>query len=152
MTDPATLRASFVAMLRDIPALVALHENDADNIVDYVEEENGDLFNTIWGLRSPKLLVVHQGTRPSGGQTTMWAQDFSLMVRQVGSPSAVLVAILDGIPATLGNGLKLILQRVHADYQPMSLPSMRRAVIPVSDQSSKDYWEITTTFISRGFE
>jgi len=151
MIDPAILRANQAAALREIPDLVNLLGGDALNIVDYEEEDNGDLFNTIFSLDPPKLLVVYQGTSPSGGFPTLWQHNFSWIVRVSGSPTAVLSAIVDGI-RTGGSGLQFLYDSIHDKYQPMSLPQMRRAVIPVSERASKDYWEITTSFISRGGE
>lgn len=151
MTDPATLRAEQVTALRQIPGLVALLGGLTANIVDYQEELNGDLLNTIVGLEPPKLLVVYQGTKPTGGQRSLWEHDFSWIVRVSGSPTAVLAAIVNG-SRTGGTGLPFVSDSINTNYHPMTTPTMRRAYIPVSDRSSMDYWEISTSFTSRGFE
>jgi len=151
MIDPAELRAAQVTALREIPEVVTLLGADADNIVDYVEEENGDLFNTIWGLAPPKLLVVYQGTAPSGGSQSMWLHSFSWVIRVAGSPTALFTAIVNGI-RTGGSGLPFIHDSISDVYHPMGIPTMRRSVIPVSDTASKDYWEILTSYTSRGVE
>lgn len=151
MIDPATLRAAQVAALREIPELVALLDGSDGNIVDYEEEDNGDLANTIASLVPPKLLVVYQGTNPTGSARAMWQHNFSWVLRVSGSPSAVLAAILNG-RRTAGSGLPFLNDSIDNNYHPMTLPTMRRAYIPVSDRSSMDYWEISTSFTSRGFE
>jgi len=151
MIDPATLRAAQVTALREIPGVVALLGASTENIVDYIEQENGDLFNAIWSLSPPKLLVVYQGTNPSGGSTNMWQHNFSWIIRVSGSPTALFAAIMNG-SRTGGNGLPFVHDSINNVYHPMGIPSMRRSVIPVSDMASKDYWEITTSYTSRGIE
>lgn len=151
MIDPAILRAAQVTALREIAALVTLVGGSTANIVDYEEEENGDLFNTVFALAPPKILVVYQGTTPSGQYPSVWQHNFSWIIRVAGSPTAVFAAIVNGV-RTGGSGLALLLDSIHDKYEPMSLPQMRRAVIPISDRASKDYWEITTSYLSRGNE
>jgi hypothetical protein len=151
MIDPSLLRASLVENLQKIDPLIALFDGDTTNILEYVEEENGDLLNTIFGLNSPKMIVVYQGTNPVGGQRSMWQHNFSFVFRVPTSPTAVLAAIVSGT-VTGGSGLPFVFDTIHPAYEPMTLPTMRRAVIPVSDRASKDYWEITTSLNSRGIE
>lgn len=151
MIDPATLRAAQVTALREIPGVVALLGGNTANIVDYVEQDNGDLFNTIWGLSPPKLLVVYQGSAPSGGSRSMWQHSFSWVMRVSTSPTALFAAIVNGV-RTGGNGLPFVHDSINNAYHPMTIPTMRRSVIPVSDTASKDYWEILTSYTSRGVE
>jgi hypothetical protein len=150
MIDPADLRSGLVAALRDIPAVVTL-VGSAQNIREYEEEENGDLLNTIFGLPVPTILVVYQGSNAAGGPRSLWQHQVSLIVRTATSPTALFAAIVNGVRTT-GGGLPLVHDTIHASYSPMAIPAMRRAFIPVSERSSKDYWEITTSFISRGIE
>jgi hypothetical protein len=151
MKDPGELRSDLVDTLRDIPALVASLDNDAENIVEYVEEENGDLFNTIFQLVAPKILVVYQGSRPSGGAIPMWAHDYGLILRTTGSPTALFAAIINGVPAS-GGGLTFMQYQIDPAYESTSIPTLRRAVVPVGENSSRDYWELSLTYQSRGFE
>lgn len=151
MTDPSTLRAALVTALREIGGLVSLVEFNAENIVDYVEETNGDLFNTIFALDPPKVLVVYSGTQPAGGTRSLWQHSFSLIVRVSVSPTAIFAAIVNG-SRTGGSGLPFVHDQISNVYEPMAIPSMRRAVIPVGDTSSRDYWEILTSYTSRGVE
>lgn len=151
MIDPAILRAAQVTSMRSISGLVDLLGADPGNIIGYDEEDNGDLLNTIFSLEPPKLLVVYQGTVPAGGARSMWQHNFSWIVRVSVSPTAVFSAILSGT-VTGGSGLSFVFDTIHPAYEPMSLPSMRRSIIPVSDRASRDYWEITTSFMSRGIE
>jgi hypothetical protein len=145
VTSPDILRSNLVAKLRDIPSLVALLGGNAANIVEFIEETEGDSFGTITKLKPPKLLVMYTGTLPRT-QMEYWQHNFSLITRVSGSPSAVFQQIVDGIPAG-GSGLRMLYEPIHFAVHPMEIPSMQRRVIPVSEQSSFDYWEILTSFV-----
>jgi hypothetical protein len=150
MISPDTIRANFVEALRSISSLVALLGNDADNIEEYVEEENGDLFATIRKLEPPKLLVAHQGTGLSGGQMSVWRHDFALILRPSSSAGAIFAEIVNGIPS--GSSLPMLNHPVHAKYHQMAVPTSLRRSIPVTEATSFDYWEILTNFTSKGFD
>lgn len=147
MTSPDTIRAAFVTKLRAISSLVALLGNSTSNIVEYVEETGGDSFGQIQKLlmNPPKLLVMHQGTIPRGVRE-LWQHQFSLVIRVSTSPAAVFKQVVDGVP-TGGSGRPMLYEPVVAGVHSMEVPSLSRRVIPISDQSSFDYWEITTSFV-----
>jgi hypothetical protein len=143
VTSSDTIRAAFVAKLRDIDSLVALLGNDAANIVEFVEEMEGDSFGRIYNLRPPKLLVMFQGIVPRGSPRELWQHNFTVTVR-ASSPDAIFKEFVDGIPST-GTG-KMLYEVVVAGVHSMELPTLQRRIIPVSETSSFDYWEITTAF------
>lgn len=136
MTNPDELRAALVAKLRAIPDLVTAVGGDSDAIVEYVEEEEGDWFSTIVSLESPCLIVACQGITPRTGME-YWQYNFSMVLMARWSPFAAFQAIVDGA----------MNETLIAGVHPMQLPSMTRRSIPVSEQSSFDYWEINTAFV-----
>lgn len=145
MTSPDAIRSAFVGKLRAIAALVALLGADDDNVVEYVEEDEGDSFAAIATLRPDQVLVIYQGTLPMT-ERQLWRHSFSIILRPRGSPAAVFKQIVDGVP-TGGGGLSMLYETVVAGVLPMEVPTMSRRVIPVGENSSFDYWEITTAFI-----
>lgn len=151
MIDPATLRTAFVNALKDIPALVAALGASASNIEEYVDQNEGDLFSKIASLKAPRLLVIYSGTNQAGGQS-LWRHAFSLIVCASGSPTAIYALVINGVPASGGNTRTMLEYPIHAKYHQMEVPQLSRRVIPVSETSSFDYWEITTAFVSTGYE
>jgi hypothetical protein len=145
VTNPDILRANLVTKLRDIPSLVALLGGDPANIVEFIEQAEGDSFGTIAKLSPPKLLVMYTGSVPRT-QMEYRQHNFSLIPRVSGSPVAIYEQIEDGIPVS-GTGLKMLYEPIHFAVHPMEVTSMQRRVIPVSEQSSFDYWEILTSFV-----
>lgn len=152
MIDPATLRTALVNALKDIPALVSALGNSAANIEEYVEQNEGDLFSKIASLKAPRLLVLYNGTGFAGGTRELWRHTFSLIVAATGSPTAVFALVVNGVPASGGNTRVMLEYPIHAQYHQMEVPQLSRRVIPVSESSSFDYWEITTAYVSRGYE
>lgn len=148
MTSPDTLRSALVTKLKAIAALVTLLGGDADNIVEYVEENEGDSFGAIARLAPPCLLVMYTGTTPATGRE-LWRHNFSIIVRVSGSPAAIYKQIVDGVP-TGGSGVRMLMEPLAAGVHPMEIPALQRRVIPVSDQSSFDYWEILIAFTEIG--
>lgn len=136
MTNPDTIRAALVAKLKLVPALVSALDDDAGNIVEHVEEAAGDWFSTVTSLEAPRLLVACQGVSPRTGME-YWQYNFSLILMPSGSPFAAFTAIAD----------RMLTVTLVAGVHPMQLPTMSRRSIPVSEQSSFDYWEINTSFV-----
>lgn len=147
MISPDTIRAAFAAKLRDIAALVALFGGDGDNIVEYVDEEAGDVWSTIYALDPGKLLVVYQGTAPRSGRRELWQHNFSLIWKTDGSPAAVFKQIVDGVPED--ETLPMLNVEIVTTAHQMNTPSMGRRSIPVADGTALDYWEITTGFVEK---
>lgn len=146
MTSPDSIRAAFVAKLKAIPSLVTLLGNNANNIVEYVEETGGDSFGTIQKLimNPPKLLVMYQGHTPRTGRE-LHQHNFSVIIRASGSPGAIFKEFVDGAVTGASGPGKMLYEPVLGTHS-MEVPSMSRRTMPTSDQSSLDYWEITTSF------
>ena len=138
-----TIRRLFVLKLRAISSLTTLL-GGTSHIIEYVEEEEGDIFTTIANLRPNHLLVAYQGTEPSG-ERGCWAHHYSLFFKPGGSPSVIFSAIVDGVPA--GESLKMFLLPLTPGLHPMDNPSLSRRRTPVGDFTGYDYWEITTAFV-----
>lgn len=144
MTSADTIRAALVTKLRAISALVALVGNSTANIVEYVEEDEGGSFGIISRLDPPKLIVMWEGTE--GQEVRLnWKHAFSIIVRVSGSPAAVFKQFCEGIPT--GSSLPMLNEVIVTGVRPMSMPKFKRRVIPVSEHSSFDYWEIQTSFL-----
>ncbi len=151
MKSSSELRSSLVAMYRSIPSLISILDSDESHVVDYKEELNGDLFSTIAELEPNRILVCHTSVIPSGGSITLWQHNFSVIIRVASSPDLVFKEMLDGIPEE-GDGLSMFLTQIDSVYHSMSVPTLQRRVVPLSEKSSFDYWEVNFGFTSRGFE
>lgn len=151
MLDPTILRADFVAALRLNPTLMALLEQNPDNVVEYIDEDNGDLFSTIRSLTPPKILVIDDGAQPQGFPSTR-RRSFRIVIRprRGTSPQSFEAAIANGIPT--GSSLAMEFMTINDKYSSMRDTSSRRNSIPISENSSLDYWEILTAFTSKGTE
>jgi hypothetical protein len=144
VTSSDTIRAAFVQKLQAIDSLVSLLGNDPNNIVEFIEETEGDSFGRIYNLRPPKLLVIFQGIVLRGGPRELWQHNFMVVIRPNGSPSAIFKEFVDGIPST--GSQKMLYEIVVPGVHSMEVPTLQRRVIPVSETSSFDYWEIMTGF------
>jgi hypothetical protein len=147
----STLRANLVAAMRTIGPLVNLVNGDVDNIIEYKPESMGnDLFATIAKLNPPRVLVIFSGMTNAARQE-LFKQNFRLVLRLRGDPNEFLSQFVDGVPSGSG-GLKLLYHEIHTLYHSMNTPSMDLRSIPLSAESSFDYWEITTSFTSKGVD
>lgn len=138
MINPAQLRVNLTTALRAVPAVVALLGGDERNIVEY--DESGDLYATIAKLRPPKILVVFAGTSPAGRRESHWRHSFSLVLRPSSDPAGLFTNIVNGMLNT----------EIHEDYHFMEIPSLQRRNIPIGETTFLDYWQIDTSFISKG--
>ncbi len=149
ITDPGELRHSLVEQLRGIPELVTLLRNDAANIVEYVDKDNGDLASTIKNLQKPKLLVYLNSVAGSPYPSKIIVT-FGIALR-VNEPTMVYATLLSGMSDTSGtDGQPLLNSVVHPSYDPMyPVPSLDRRVIGVDSNSFFDYWEVVMSFRDR---
>ena len=90
------IRADLVAALRAIPGLVAVLDNDEDNIVEYKEEENGDWSATLRTLDPPKLLVADEQLDWAFQTTNLWRAVFRIAARPapVARPAVEVVPVV----------------------------------------------------------
>jgi hypothetical protein len=149
----ATLRTNLITALRAIPSLVTLLDGQEGNIVEYKDENAGDLFQYIRDFHARKnaLLVGYQGRVLGGRFPGMRTERFSLIPAVRGSASEILEAIETGVPTT-GDGETMINCLIDLAYYPMEVPTMDRRAIEIGNGSLFTYWEIQTSFRGRGLE
>ena len=145
VSDPTALVTAFVAHLKGITELTALVP--ADNIVQYVESENGDLMRTIYDLRRPALLVYIQAIAQHGNPALIRAQVGVAM--RVAAPITVYTTLLNGVSTVAGDGLPTITSTILSPWSPMTIPAFERRFIVVDSQRVFDYWEMHAGFTDR---
>lgn len=145
ITDAAALRLALVAQMRGIPELVALLNNDAANIQEYEEKDNGDLYSVIRKLRAPKMLVYFAGIS-ANRFPARFDINIGIAVR-VDNPTSIYAAFLGGTSTSSGtDGQPMVNSTVHPSYDPMAIPRLERRQIPLNDTTFFDYWELATAF------
>jgi len=151
MLNPSTLRAALVAALKDIPEVVNLVGTDA-NILEYVEEDEGDLYSRIRDLEPAQILVFVQDIGITG-YPGLWNVRMGIVPRVESDPFAAFAAIVNGIPNS-GSTLPLLYRQIHASYEPMQLgpDAFTRKSIAVNESSDFDFWQMNPYFRSRGTE
>jgi hypothetical protein len=149
-TEPTLIRARFVEVLREIPALVSLLRGDPRNIVEYVDEEQGDLARALDGLKSPKVLVYISEVSPEGFNGILMTR-ISLGVRGQ-NPFPILHAIVTGISEASGtNGLPMLTLIILPRLSPMKFLGASRQMIYVQEFRAFDYFEIRVGFSDKGY-
>ena len=145
MINSGTIRAAFVAHLRLIPSLVAI-VGDASKIIEFTDTHGSDSFRSTVQMTNNTIMVLYQGTDPTGDSREIWIHRFAVVFKPGLSPTDVFDAFVNGIPTGSG-GLPMLYTPIMAALHPMEIPSMGRRVIPVSEDHSFNYWEITTAFV-----
>lgn len=151
IVNPAALITEFVRHLRGISALVALVGNNASNIEFYSDDDGGDLMSTIRSLHPPKLLVYLEGIVPRTFPARVRVQ-IGIAVRAPFPPLIYSTLAAGMSSATGADGLPLIASTIHPSFDPMEIPTLVRRIIPVTELSAYDYWEIQTAFIDKSSE
>ncbi len=157
MINPAEIADSLVALLRDIPDLVAEMNGEAERIFAYHDQypKKVSLALAIYQMPAPSVMVVWQGTQPGtfGGNET-WKHQFSLLLRAretyEGDPPTAYYrlfrVITKGVPTSLGQ--PMLNATVHPSCHPMDVPSIQRQ----TDQEGLDYFEVSVSFTEIGDE
>src|SRR5690242_9504292 len=84
MIDPSEIVTSLVAMLRDVPDLIAEMGDDAERIYAYHDQypKNVSLVHAIHAMPAPSIMAVWQGTQPgSFGGMDVWKHQVTLFLR-----------------------------------------------------------------------
>lgn len=155
MINPAELVDSLVAMLRDIPELVAEMGGDEERIFAYHDQypKRSSLANAIHQMSAPSVMAVWQGTQPgSFGGAEVWKHQITLYLRAPetfdGDPPTAYYRlfrlITKGVPASAG--VPFLNATVHASCHPMDLPLIQRQ----TDAEGLDYFEVPITFTEIG--
>ena len=157
MIDPSELITSLVALLRDIPELVAETGGDSERIYAYHDQypKRVSLAHAIHQMPAPSIMAVWQGTCPGQvGGTDVWKHSVTLYLRAGetfdGDPPTAYYRlfrlITKGVPQSTGQ--PMLNSTVHANCWPMDLPAIQRQ----TDAEGVDYFEVPLTFTEIGDE
>jgi hypothetical protein len=157
MINPAELVDNLVALLRDIPELVAEMEGDGQRIFAYHDQypRRASLAATIHEMPAPGIMAAWQGTQPSSfGTVDVWRHQVTLYLRAretfEGDPPTAYYRlfrlITKGVPASLG--VLMLNATVHPACHPMDLPLIQRQ----TDAEGLDYFEAPLSFTEMGDE
>ena len=161
MIDPEEIVVNLVTLLRDIPALVAAMNGEADRIFSYRDEypTSVSLALAVHEMPHPSTMAAWQRTSLGTlGNTIIWAHHISVYVRAGDTPvddthpplsyPGLLRLIARGVPVTLGDGQPMLYTTVHPSCQPMELLDFGRQTAP----EGLDYFELTLSFAEIGDE
>ncbi len=155
MIDPSELISNLVALLRDIPELVAEMGGDEQRIFAYHGQypKRTSLAAAIHEMPAPGIMAAWQGTSPgSFGGVDVWRHQVTLYLRAretfEGDPPAAYYRlfrlITKGVPASAG--VPMLNATVHASCHPMDLPLIQRQ----TDAEGLDYFEAPLSFLEIG--
>ena len=157
MINPAELVDNLIALLRDIPELVAEMEGDEQRIFAYHDQypKRASLAAAIHDMPAPGIMAAWQGTSPgSFGGVDVWKHQVTLYLRARetlgGDPPTAYYRlfrlITKGVPSSFG--VPLINAAVHPSCYPMDLPQIQRQ----TDAEGLDYFEVPLSFTEAGDE
>jgi hypothetical protein len=155
MINPAELVDNLVALLRDIPELVAEVGGDEQRIFAYHDRypKRSSLAAAIHDMPAPGIMAAWQGTQPSSfGSVDVWRHQVTLYLRvretfEGDPPTAyyrLFRLITKGVPASAG--VPLLNATVHPSCHPMDLPLIQRQ----TDAEGLDYFEVPLSFMEMG--
>jgi hypothetical protein len=147
MINPSEVVNSLVAILRDIPELVAEMGGDADRIYAYHDSfpKRVSLARAIHLMPAPAIMAVWQGTAPgSFGGYSVWKHQVTLFVRAPESYYNVFRLLTKGVPTMAGVPMSNV--TVHQSCYPMDLPLIQRQ----QDAEGVDYFEVPIAFTEIG--
>ena len=155
MIDPSEIVTNLVAMLRDVPELVAEVGGDPERIYPYHDQypKNVSLVHAIHTMPAPSIMAVWQGTLPgSFGGMDVWKHQITLFLRAKetfgGDPPSsyyrLFRLLTKGVPAETGQ--PLLNATVHPSCYPMDLPMIQRQ----TDAEGLDYFEMPLSFTEIG--
>jgi hypothetical protein len=157
MIDASEIVTNLVAILRDIPDLLAEVGGDPMRIYPYHDSypKNVSLVHAIHAMPSPSIMAVWQGTQPgSFGGVDVWKHQVTLFLRaketfEGDAPTAyyrLFRLITKGVPASAG--VPMLNVTVHPSCYAMDLPLIQRQ----TDAEGLDYFEVSITFTEAGDE
>jgi hypothetical protein len=155
MINPAELVDNLVALLRDIPELVAEMGGDEQRIFAYHDQypKRASLAAAIHEMPAPGIMAAWQGTQPSSfGGVDVWRHQVTLHLRaretfDSDPPTAyyrLFLLITKGVPASVG--VPMLNATVHPSCHPMDLPLIQRQ----TDAEGLDYFEVPLGFMEIG--
>ena len=155
MIDTSELVNNLVALLRDIPELVAEVGDDASRIYAYHDQypKRSSLALAIHQMPAPSIMAAWQGTVPgSFGGNDVWKHQVTLYLRSRetfdGDPPTAYYRlfrlITKGVPESAG--MPMLNLTIHPSCYPMDVPSIQRA----TDAEGLDYFEVQMSFVEAG--
>jgi hypothetical protein len=158
MLNPNDILAAFVAKLREIPELVLELDGDPANIVAWYDRgcggsSIGNLRTAIIQMPKPGILVVWEGSGPSGNRGQLWGHRFRVFLRAApeyagDSPrgyATLFYWLVNGIPQ--GEAQRLIDIRVHPSCDQMNVPNAQRSQLVIDEAGNTlDFFEVPITF------
>ena len=155
MIDTSELVNNLVALLRDIPELVAEMGGDASRIYAYHDQypKRASLAFAIHQMPAPSIMAAWQGTVPgSFGGNDVWKHQVTLYLRSRetfdGDPPTAYYRLFrlinKGVPSSAG--APMLNATVHPSCYPMDVPSIQRA----TDAEGLDYFEAQLSFVEAG--
>ena len=157
MIDPSEVVSNLVALLRDIPELVAEMGGDEQRIYTYHDQypKRSSLAAAIHDMPAPGVMAAWQGTQPASfGGVDVWRHQVTLYLRARetfdGDPPTAYYRlfrlITKGVPASVG--VQMMNATVHPSCHPMDLPLIQRQ----TDAEGLDYFEVPLSFMEMGDE
>jgi len=155
MINTAELLDNLVAMLRDIPELVAEMNGDPERIYAYHDQypKKSSWVHALHSMPAPGIMAVWQGSGPgSFGGMDVWKNYVTLYLRAretfEGDPATtynlLFRLIIKGIPTAAG--VQMLNATVHASCYPMDLPLIQRQ----TDAEGLDYFQVPLSFTEIG--
>ncbi len=155
MIDPSVVVNNFVALLRDIPDLVAEMNGDPDRIYAYHDQypKRVSLTKALHEMPSPAIMIAWMGTSPgSFGGVEVWKHQITVYMRaretfDGDGPTSyyrLFRLLTKGVPAA--TGIEMLNATVHPSCQSMELPLIQRQ----PDAEGLDYFEAPITFTEMG--
>ena len=153
MIDPSEIVNSLIAMLRDIPGLVAELGGDPAKIYAYHDSfpKSISLAHAIHNMPAPSIMAAWQGTAPGSFATVdVWKHQITLFLRAKpeSAPGTAYYRlfrlIVKGVPTATGQ--EMLNATVHPSCNAMDLPQISRQ----TDAEALDYFEVPLSFTEMG--
>ena len=148
MTNARELVDNFVALLRQIPELVAEMDGDSSRIRAYHDSfpEASSLESAVHTMQAPGILVAWMGEEPGSiGELQAYRQRLRVCIR-ARNYYKVCGLLRHGVPTSIG--VPMIRATVHPSCLPMDLPRSERR----TDAEQLDYFEVDVSFLEYGDE
>jgi len=148
MTNARELVDNFVALLRQIPELVAEMDGDSSRIRAYHDSfpEASSLESAVHTMQAPGILVAWMGEEPGSiGELQAYRQRLRVCIR-ARNYYKVCGLLRHGVPTSIG--VPMIRATVHPSCLPMDLPRIERR----TDAEQLDYFEAEIGFLEYGDE
>lgn len=151
MRNSGDLITAIVTKLKAITGVITEMGGDNSRIFAYEDEfpTSLNLQKAIYEMPDPAIMVIWNGTGPTGARYEVWAHRFSLALKAANKFSALCAAISNGVP-TGGDGLNFRRTTIHSDCDPIGAMNFDRRFLVVTETSTLDYFEASFSLMERG--